>query len=182
MHGALMTGRKRKQGHRYPSGDVIREQQESAHDIAMRQPHRMDAPLSSKLDQRAETPFGRLNLIGAISGEEYRAGNRFARLSARYRAVIDAPSTSTKSNAGALEPKGAAPIIEDAKERKEQYLAALEALEGAGRTSAGAVALMTVHGEACPYGGFGPLVRGLRYLREHFELTDRVKSMYSVGK
>ena len=60
------TGRKRKPGARFPSGDIRTEPQDSPEKIALRQPHRRDAPLTAKHDQRAETPFGTLNLIGAI--------------------------------------------------------------------------------------------------------------------
>ena len=168
----MRTGRKRKQGHRYPSGDIVQDQ-ESPHKIALRQPHRRDAPIGYEHDQRAETPLGRLNLIGAVSHEEYRAANRFARIVSRYRVVIDAPKSSVASNAGIMEPKKSLPVIDDADERKREYDGAFEALGTAGHIAACTVAKVAVQGEPCPHAGFWSLIRGLRALREHFEQVDR---------
>jgi len=163
-------GRKRKSGARYPSGDRIPERVESPHAIALRQPHRRDAPLEAKHDQRAETPFGTLNLIGAISGAEYRAGLDFARIVRRWRAVVCAPKPHVDSLAGVLEPRPSPLAIDDPAERKHDYDAAFEALARAGQTAAVIVARVVVHEEPVPPGGFDALVRGLRMLRDHFGL------------
>jgi hypothetical protein len=164
-------GRHRKSGTRKPSGDIVQEKPISPQDVARLQPHRRDAPLDMKDSALAETPFGTLYLIGALSGEEYYSGVRFARIVRRYWAVICAPKPDANSIAGAMEPKRGGAEIEDAAERKADYDAAFEALGQAGHTSKLTVSRVAVHGEPIPHKGFGALVRGLRTLREFFELT-----------
>lgn len=183
MHGVILqmarTGRKRKMGPRYNSGDVKPEKGEDPREVAIRQPHRQMAPEDSRHDQRAETPLGILNIIGAIPSREYRAARRFASIVARYRAVLDVPQASPPSISGAFEPqRPIPPDIEDAAERKADYDAAFEALHLAGRTAANVVSRVAVFGEPCPAGCFPALMRGLERLAFRFELTDGTKSQY----
>lgn len=184
MHGVILrmanTGRKRKQGARKPSGDLRPEPAESPRAVALRQPHRQMAPEDSRHDQRAETPLGCLNIIGAVPNREYAAARRFAGIVGRYRAVIDAPSVS-RSIAGLMEPRRGPAEPVDYDEAKAEYDAAFEALETAGNRAACAVSRMAVHGEACPAYGFQALMRGLHSLAFHFDLTDKAKSPYTVG-
>lgn len=198
MHGNIIAmasrrrGRNRKPGPRHASGELVRDKPESPLSIALGQPHRSDAPLEMKDHALAETPFGTLFLIGALSPEEYKSGVRFAKIVRRYHAVISAPKPDATSIAGAFEPKRGGSEIEDATERKADYDAAHEALRGgAGHTSNNNVNRVVVYGEPVPYRGFGSLVRGLRVLREFFEqldrargadLTERVKSGHSVNR
>jgi hypothetical protein len=178
-------GRKRKQGYRKPSGDLIVtqiEKQESAQIIAMRQPHRKTAPISHVEDARAETPLGILNIIGAVSNQEYAAARRYARIVNRYRQVISSPNPNPPSIGGVFEPKhGGGGEIEDAVERTLEFDAVDEALSNAGHTSKNSVNRMAIFGEPCPVGTFPAMMRGLRKLTEYFDLTDRRKSEL-VGK
>lgn len=174
------TGRNRKSGTRYPSGDIRQEPQESPHQIAMRQPHRRNVPLDHAHDQRGGWPLGCFNIWGAISGDEYRAGVRFARICARWKLVVDSQKSSPSSIAGAMEPKGSLPLITDAdaEDWKDEYNVVMKALmDTAGRTSAIYVALMAVLEEPCPAGGFGAVIRGLGALREHFEARDKARNV-----
>lgn len=184
MSGAVLQmariGRKRKPGARKPSGDIRPEPAESPRAVAMRQPHRQMAPEDSRHDQRAETPLGCLNIIGAVPNREYAAARRFAGIVGRYRSVIDAPGTS-RSIAGLMEPRQAQGEPVDYHEAKAEYDAAFEALETAGNRAACAVSRMAVHGEPCPAYGFQALMRGLHSLVFHFDLTDNPKSLYTVG-
>lgn len=182
MHGEMglmaRKGRHRKAGYRKPSGDLIETQKtESALLIALRQPHRQLAPPTHADDARAGTPLGCLNLIGAVSHAEYAAAYRFARIVNRYRPVINSPNANPPSIAGAFEPKRGGHEITDAAERTFDYNEALAALNPAGHTSIVIVNQMAVYGEQCPYGGFGALIRGLRRLRDFFDLTDKAKSL-----
>lgn len=187
MHGTIAMasrrrGRIRKVGDRHPGGKLVQEKPMSPQDVALGHPHRRDAPEDMRDHHLAETPFGTLRLIGALSGEEHGAGVWFARVVRRYRAVISAPKPDANSIAGAFEPKRASAEIQDATERKFDYDAAFEALNEAGRTSALIVSRVVVHGEAVSYQGFGALVRGLRALRDHRELTERAKSDSALPK
>jgi len=174
-------GRSRKQGQRHPAGQLVQSLKgESPKVIALRQPHRREAPTDFVDDARAETPLGILNMIGAIPNLEYGAARRYAQIVRRYRAVIQAPSADPSSLAGAMEPKrGGQGNILDAVERKWDYDQAFEALQTAGKTAAQVVARMAVHGEPCASGAFPALIRGLKILVEHFDLTSRSKSRHS---
>lgn len=182
MQGITMArrGRKRKGGHRKPSGDLIKgepkEKGESAMIIALHQPHRRTASLGHSDDRRAETPLGILNMIGAVSNQEYAAARRYARIVNRYRQVINSPNPSPPSIGGAFEPRYGGYEIEDAGERKAEYNAVYEALDQAGKTALNSVNRMAVYGEPCPLGTFPALMRGLRSLTSYFDLTDRQKS------
>lgn len=173
-------GRKRKVGQRKPCGRLKPEKQEkgeSAQVIALRQPHRRDAPPEMSDDQRAETPLGRLYLIGAVSSGQYAAARRYARIAALYHRDILAPRHSPPSIAGAFEPRWGRVLDEDdAHTRKADYDSALEALEQAGRAAAYAVNRMSVYGEPCTHRGFAGLIRGLNALERHFEIVDRLTS------
>lgn len=180
MHGVIglknRHGRKRKQGPRHPSGDIIQQPTESPEMIAVRQPHRQQAPIEARLDQRAETPLGILCLIGAITHAEYNAARWYASRVARYRAVIDCPKDSPNSIAGCFEPKRATPDLDDAGERKTEYDEAYQALSTAGRKSILAVNAMAINGAPCPPAAFPALIRGLKRLNAQRELTNRRKS------
>ena len=166
------SGRHRKQGYRKPSGDIIRSgEKESPKVIALRQPHRRLVEPDAILSQDAATPLGVLFIIGAVSTDEYRSAERFARIVARYRMAIESPRCSIASISGAFEPKRGMPYFEDHEERRDEYDDAFEALSEAGNQSARIVALMAVQGEPCPQNGYHALIRGLRRLSEHFGLT-----------
>ena len=136
-------------------------------------PHRQLAPLDARHDQRAETPFGILHMIGAIPPRLYHAGKWYAGVVSRYHAVIDAPKASPKSIAGIFEPKSRGYKIEDAAERKTDYDAAHDALAYAGRLSQYVISRVVIHGDPCPSNSFPALMRGLERLASHRELRGQ---------
>lgn len=81
-------GRRRKAGPRnhgrlVPSQDV--------RGVVLDQPHRkwLQGAADGRLDQKAESPLGRLNLAGHVSDAQLEAGKRMAKVVARYRVVLD---------------------------------------------------------------------------------------------
>lgn len=104
------AGRKRKIGAREKNGRLQRrgkpEMVEEAVRVARAMPHRRSLRSNDRIDARAESPLGRLNVRGAISSGEYAAGETFAAIVGRYRAVIDGPrpvrslSIATSADAG----------------------------------------------------------------------------------
>ena len=67
-------GRRRKQGARYRSGAIVREKFDFRA-LAALQPHRVWLPEAKRLDQKAASPLGCLNLLGigyVFSDSRYR--------------------------------------------------------------------------------------------------------------
>jgi hypothetical protein len=96
-------GRRRKFGPRNRSGDLARTNSESKFDfraLAALQPHRVWLPQEKRLDQKAASPLGCLNLLGVITDAQYRAGLRYAIVVGKYRAVIETPSATAGSGRG----------------------------------------------------------------------------------
>lgn len=181
-------GRKRKAGKRYPSGDLVKQQEVmAARLIAFRQPHRQEVPESKRHEQEAEWPFGRLFLRGIISEVEYRAGKLYGRDVQRYRShyLADVPDPNPPSIAGFMQPVhgGGGPVDDaTANKIKDSYNNAVEALFDAGQRAAKAVARMCVFGEGCPTGLQDHMIRGLQQLVTHYGLTPRNKRGTRVGK
>jgi len=165
-------GRKRKIGLRHPGGDLVRVQFD-LRGLATLQPHRVWLPREKRLDQKAGSPLGCLNLLGVLSDAQYLAGVRYAVVVGRYRAVIETPSATAGAGRGYNcpgDPKcgrdGAEPC--ECRQRKERYDAAFAAVIEAGQRAARAVARVAVHGEQCPPGALPDLKRGLDALARHF--------------
>lgn len=196
------AGRKRKLGERKPSGDLIGPadaQRAIAHRrFVGNQPHRRELPREVRVDPRAETPFGRLNLTYAISDLEYKAGRIYAAMAGRYRTMIEAPK-ATPSSVGVMIGNGSVagavgfacwcgghcPSEEVAREverpceasrRKHDYERAHVALRAAGWRAAHAVNRMAVWFEPCPAGMLDDLLCGLRGLVKYFALYEKGKS------
>jgi hypothetical protein len=165
-------GRRRKAGRRNRSGDLVRPQFEFR-DLAALQPHRVWLPEEKRLDQKAASPLGCLNLLGILSDAQYRAGIRYAVVVGKYRAVIETPRATSGSGRGYDCPgdlacgRSGAPC--ECRQRKERYDAAFAAALDAGQAAARAVARVAVHGEPCPQGALAALKRGLDALAKHFE-------------
>lgn len=172
----LSMPRPRKKGRRHPNGQLCRLP-DDPRAVALAQPHRRFLPPSQKLDQKAESPLGGLNLVGLLSDEAYEAGRRYAAIVARYRAVIDAPKPHASSVTD--EAPGPAPELDraEARRRKAEYDRAFAAVSEAGQRAARAVARVAVHGEACPGGGLKDLERGLAALARHFAGERRVRGV-----
>jgi hypothetical protein len=169
-------GRPPKAGERYASG---RLRPDDPRIVALAQPHRRGEKF--RLDQRAETPLGGLNIVGQLTDEQYEAGRQYAGVVGRYRVVIGAPRASP-SSAGILVADGlgggAPPLsIDEAERRKREYEAAYEALWDAGQRAAKAVARVAVYGEAWLPGMLSELRTGLSALAAHFRLTHARKSV-----
>ncbi len=162
-------GRKRKFALRHPGGELVRAEREH---LAARQPHRVWLPEEKRLDQKAGSPLGCLNLLGILSDAQYLAGVRYAVVVGKYRAVIETPSTTSGSGrcydcAGDLACGRDGKVCE-CRRRKERYDNAFAAVLEAGQRAARAVARVAVYGEACPRGGLADLKRGLDALAKHF--------------
>jgi hypothetical protein len=166
------SGRRRKLGPRHRSGDLVRPHFD-LRELATLQPHRVWLPEEKRLDQKAASPLGCLNLLGVLSDKQYRAGVRYAVVVGEYRAVIESPRATAGSGRG-YDCTGDAHCGRDlarpceCRRRKERYDAAFAAVIEAGQRAARAVARVAVHGEPCPCGGLADLKRGLDALAKHF--------------
>jgi hypothetical protein len=164
-------GRKRKIGFRHPSGDLVRLQFD-ARGLAGLQPHRVWLPEEKRMDQKAASPLGCLNLLGVLTNAQYLAGVRYAVVVGKYRAVIETPRAISGAGRGYDCPgdlkcgRDGAPC--ECRRRKERYDAAFAAVLEPGQRAARAVARVAVHGEPCPRGALPDLKRGLDALAKHF--------------
>lgn len=181
---ARRTGRKRKSGKRHPSGELIREVRPDDRIRTSRQPHRRKVEEGDRLDQRAESPLGRLNLCKdsdgnrLITADQLIAGQTYARIVGAYRSVIEAPSGTAGSGRGStcLEywMPGACHQDPDncsCRQAKERYDGAYEAVVKAGQRAAKTVARVAVQQEDPMREDIPYLVVGLRALVRHFGLT-----------
>ena len=170
-------GRKRKFGHRDASVNLIRARMEFR-ELAALQPHRVWLPQSQRLDQKAASPLGCLNLLGVLSSRQYLAGIRYAVVVGKYRAVIESPRATAGAGRGydcTGDPQCGRDQgrICECRRRKARYDAAFAAVMVAGQRAARAVAHVAVHGETCPQGLLDHLKRGLDALARHFGLTGK---------
>ena len=180
MHGVVITrsGRKRKPGARYPSGDLIPERINVAK-IAAAHPERQSLPEADRGHEQAGSPMGRLLLRGVLTAEQLEAGRRYAAEARRYQRVIGCPSPSAPS-LDLLKTSGSMVVFSpsEIKERTENYNAAYKAVYDAGHRAARAVARVAVYDEWIPAGTtVEDLLRGLAALVEHYGLTTRRKSV-----
>jgi hypothetical protein len=166
------SGRKRKIGLRHPGGELVRPHPE-VRSLATLQPHRVWLPEEKRMDQKAASPFGCLNLLGVLTDAQYLAGLRYAVVVGKYRAVIETPRATSGAGRGYDCPGdltcGRDPGEHcECRHRKECYDAAFAAVIEAGQRAARAVARVAVHGEQCPRGALPDLRRGLDALAKHF--------------
>jgi hypothetical protein len=169
------AGRKRRLGDRHPGGLLVRRDVDFR-ELAARQPHRVWLPESKRLDQKAASPLGCLNLLHVLSDQHYLAGVRYAVVVGEYRTVLETPRVTAGSGRGYDCPGdidcGRDPARPcECRRRKDRYDAAFAALIEAGQKAARAVAHVAVHGEQCPRGGLDDLKRGLAALAQHFGLA-----------
>ena len=165
-------GRKRRTGLRHPGGALVRPELD-ARSFAALQPHRVWLPQEKRMDQKAASPLGCLNLIGVLTDAQYLAGVRYAVVVGKYRAVIETPRSTAGSGRGYDCPgdlkcgRDGGPTCE-CRRRKQRYDAAFAAVLEAGQKAARAVARVAVHAEQCPRGALADLRRGLDALARHF--------------
>lgn len=182
------AGRKRKGGRRQPSGKLAPEKRPDDRVRIGRQPHRRGLKTkAAQIDERAESPLGRLWLRRDANGdrliddEQLDAGDRYATLVWSYRAMIGAPRVSAGSGPGYLcrveafdnpsacrdDPDGCI-----CRRRGDSYMRAFEALHEAGRA-----AILAVNGvairrdEVATEQDLIHLRAGLSALARHFGLT-----------
>lgn len=169
-----MVGRKRKSGKRERNGRIQREKTPDPKIIAFSQPHRQSVPAEKRHDQRAENPFGRLNLINAVPDLEYDAGVKFREVSVRYRAIIDSPNPSPGAiSLDGLVYGGRAPISdEEAIRRRNDYMRAFEAIEGYGPRVV--IKSVVIFEKELQPGDLPDLRSALQGLVKHFGLTHAV--------
>ena len=170
-------GRKRKAGRRFGSGELQRARVDFR-ELAALQPHRVWLPQGKRLDQKAASPLGCLNLLGVISSRQYLAGLRYAIVVGKYRAVIETPRATAGAGrgydcTGDLQCARKLGRICECRQRKRRYDAAFAAVSEAGQRAARAVARVAVHAEPCPQGALDHLKRGLDALATHFGLAGK---------
>ena len=173
-------GRKRKIGFRHPGGELKRPQFD-LRGLATLQPHRVWLPEEKRMDQKAASPLGCLNLLGVLSDAQYLAGIRYAVVVGKYRAVIESPRATAGAGRGYDCPgdlrcgrDGGAAC--ECRHRKERYDAAFAAVLEPGQRAARAVARVAVHAEQCPRGALTDLKRGLDALAAHFGCGGKARS------
>src|SRR5260370_13274864 len=170
-------GRRRKIGLRHPGGDLVRPRFD-VRSLATLQPHRVWLPEEKRMDQKAASPLGCLNLLGVLSDAQYLAGVRYAVVVGKYRAVIETPRATAGAGRGYDCPRdprcGRGPGEScECRQRKERYDAAFLAVIEAGQRAARAVARVAVQGEQCPRGALPDPNRRLHALANDFAGAGR---------
>ncbi|MEK1930400.1 MAG: hypothetical protein AAAC47_11565 [Pararhizobium sp.] len=97
------AGRPRKEGERYPSGDLKRsETAREVMSVAIEARRRIDGwsketPDEKVKDQRAGYVLGRMRLDGSITEEQLKAGDEYAEIMARYYRMVGIPFPSARA-------------------------------------------------------------------------------------
>lgn len=185
------AGRKRKLGTRYASGDLVPQPRLSRDLIAAMQPHRQWLPENLRSHPKAESYFGQLNLMGALTDDQYEAGRRFAQVVMNYRTVIGAPKANPSSVSGDNVRGRGELDEEECVARKVAYEWAIESfakVEVDGVKSPGnsqlamkAVSRVAVHNEDCPT-SVDYLLAGLDNLARHFGIKTNIVPFVLTGK
>lgn len=143
--------------------------------LASQQPHRRWLPEKVRLDQKADSVLGCLNLINVISDDQHEAGQRYARIVGQYQASIGTPTALSGNGKGyickpmhCMRPPAGVETICECRRRKEHYDAAFAAVIEGGQKAAKVVARVAVWNEPYPRGQLGDLKRGLSALAKHF--------------
>jgi len=97
------AGRPRKEGERYPSGDLKRsETQKEVMSVAIEARRRIDGWSEKVADdtvrgQLAGYVLGRMRLDGSITEEQLKAGDEYAEIMARYYRMVGIPFPSARA-------------------------------------------------------------------------------------
>ena len=97
------AGRPRKEGERYPSGDIKRsETQKEAMSTVVEARRRIDGWGDKVSDETVKSPFagytlGRMFLDGRITEEQRKAGDEYAEIIARYHRATGIPFPSARA-------------------------------------------------------------------------------------
>jgi hypothetical protein len=200
VFGMSRAGRKRKSGHRKPSGQLKQPKQIETDAVrTSRQPHRRalahqlraqgtDKDQVEKLTGgwEAESPIGRMWAGGLLkragdsdsqaARDRYDAGNMFAQIVGAYRSVIEAPRDVAGSGRGFPCQELLCALAREnceCEHRKARYDRAFEALSRLSRRSLKAVNDVAVHRQGIAKEELVYLVGGLEELRRVFGLTAR---------
>lgn len=176
------AGRKRKSGARHPGGQLKAKPKPDLKIRTSRQPHRRALKADDRLDERAESPLGRLFLRGKIDNNAYDAGARYAFVVGEYRSTIEGPRATQGSGrgmdnciaeacnrsrrSGTFDPD-TCPCFR----RKSRYDDAYEMLAREGRAILMVVNRIVVHRGEPAEEDIVYLVAGLSILARHFGLT-----------
>jgi hypothetical protein len=187
----MRAGRKRKSGRRHPCGKLIQKPADQ-NQLASRMPHRASeviyaefhagtveikkviksyVPLTELHSEKAESPLGRLRLVGALSEEQYLAGREFAKDVMRFRRIIECRGQS-QSIAGFAEPAAARPREMDEEEALKgmtKYMLAFAAIGS--HAAQRAVKYVVCQEEDLAPEHFKYLQMGLDKLIAHYGLT-----------
>lgn len=187
-----IRGRKRKSGNREKNGRLQRDPTVRPEQIAARMPHRASevvyaefhsgtvevkrivrsfVPIAELHNEKAESPFGRLRLVGAISEEQYLAGRQFAREVQQYRRVLDI-KRDRESIAGIGQPGSPTPKELDDKKAVEILASYMDAYGAIGsRASQCAIKHIVIQELELGADLFRYLTLGLNNLVRHYGLT-----------
>jgi len=107
----VARGRKRKAGRRHPSGKLVQpgkaetQREATATVLEARQRHYGVTARQAK-DERLGTALGRLAFAGAVSAEQFAAGELYGDIMARNRGVMGLPRIHPHSAAGLMLDEG----------------------------------------------------------------------------
>lgn len=182
----MATGRKRKPGRRYVSGDLVREVETAPSAIRRLR----DAALAGMQDARWGAEIGRLYLAGRITSEQYEAGCRWADLASRHsaalgsRANVGSSNDFNRSRGTPIDPDSELGAFEKRRHLKdlERYQKALVVIARHGVAVTQAVRRLCEQDLHLTFLEFGHVLFGLNELANHFGLTGHGKSVRSVGK
>ncbi|MGR9130789.1 hypothetical protein [Rhizobium leguminosarum] len=97
------AGRPRKEGERYPSGDIKRsETQREVMSVAIEARRRIDRWSEKVTDETVKSPFagytlGRIFLDGRITEDQRKAGDEYAEIISRYHKLTGIPFPSARA-------------------------------------------------------------------------------------
>lgn len=162
------AGRKRKQGRRHPSGKLVVHTTPAVNyrKLTAQQPHRRALPPDARLDEKAVSELGRLELQGCITRLQYDTGNRYASIVGAYRATIGTPRAVAGAGHGYECSCTREQSCYSCAERKRAYDGAYEALAASGRRALVAVNMVVINDE--PTADIIELICGLNALSKQF--------------
>ncbi len=160
----IKLGRKRRNGKRKPSGDLILDKL-SREIVAAGMPHRSKLPKELQTDEKAESSLGRMRLRGQITELQFTAGERWRGVVGSYLATIGPPR--------ALAGRGYGQEMDDeeAERRKRECFEGIEAIKVAGADAIKAINRVVLEDCDCPWMWKTPLIWGLVELVKHFGLA-----------
>ena len=161
------SGAKRKFRGTTPGRQNVRRLSDD--DLMAQQPHRAWLPEARRMDAKAATPLGGLNLIGAITDNQYEAGQRYVVVVAEYRSSIGVPMEGYTSSGKGYACTGALRCEDcECRRRKDRYDRAFEAVSAPSQRAARAVSHVAVFGKGCQSDELAHLKIGLTALSRHF--------------